>query len=664
MNPELQNQTEFANGGKFKNKIMLKGKYKKFAGGGNLEDLYNTDVYGNPLPNEYNRYGIFQKGGEIKWYDYLHREGRDKIEKIEKEKVKNDKTIKLRKVVKKEGVLDKVDNILSAPSRGLTYGVTKLLTGKGQYVDPSVALNIQNPVAKFAVDMVLDPTNLIGVGAFTKLGKLAKGAKLLKTVKTADYTKDMSTVAKKAINLAKQQEVLKKTTSLGKFNAKYLKNYTDEAIDAVKKAFPDKKIVNAGRYAVEKTEDIRKAFGKDLLKLAGTTINDFIITEDGEVLPKQNPIKKQNSSNQYPIVKNNSNSSPTFTERGRIISNQNISNVVDNKNNNYPNTDDYINSEEYNNDNVKLNEPLKDSESINPISIEQSNVIREQYPQKQKINIPLQEGTYLTREQQRGESGDTRYVDKKTGKLIGQMNNGAFEYSPLWLEMNPNLKNKKPVYQKGGGVKDYIKSVFNEAFGRTSEPVETEDEIKFTSPDNYKSGKGKFKGSVGIPQFGSDLNPKLFKDEGLTSFTLIKNTIAGPESGGKMTDSKGNLLKNPYGSASGKYQIIDSTWHGIEKQLGMRLDKRNLKDNEIVMDKLLTNYEKSLRSVGVPINPATLYAMHLKGNANWVRKAYDNPNLPTSAAFTFDEISQNKSYLQGKTLGQTLQILAHKTKYI
>ena len=90
-------------------------------------------------------------------------------------------------VKKEEGFLDKVDNVLSAPSRAATWAVTKAITGKGKYVDPSEALGIdekEHPYLKMATDIVLDPTNLIGIGAISKLGKLAKGVKTIQKTQT------------------------------------------------------------------------------------------------------------------------------------------------------------------------------------------------------------------------------------------------------------------------------------------------------------------------------------------------------------------------------------------------------------------------------------------------------------------------------------------------
>lgn len=121
----------------------------------------------------------------------------------------------------------------------------------------------------------------------------------------------------------------------------------------------------------------------------------------------------------------------------------------------------------------------------------------------------------------------------------------------------------------------------------------------------------------------------------------FKRRIARAESSGKHLDKKGNLTKNQLSSAKGKYQVVDSTWNNIERQLGMQLDKRNEKHNEIVMDTLLNNYKKALISKNIPINETTLYMMHFKGNSDWVKKALENPNLQKSAVFTSKELKAN-----------------------
>jgi hypothetical protein len=110
---------------------------------------------------------------------------------------------------------------------------------------------------------------------------------------------------------------------------------------------------------------------------------------------------------------------------------------------------------------IKRNENIP--QQLNPLSIINTREIPEQDSLKvaepidynqNKLNLtkslPLEEGTYFTRENQLQEIGGKRYVDKKTGKLIGEMNNGNFEYNPLWLEMNPDLKNEVAEFKKGG----------------------------------------------------------------------------------------------------------------------------------------------------------------------------------------------------------------------
>jgi len=68
------------------------------------------------------------------------------------------------------GTLEGVSEVMSAPARTATY----LLTGK--YQDPSQALGIKNPIGAFVTDAILDPVNLIGIGAARKVAKAATKA--------------------------------------------------------------------------------------------------------------------------------------------------------------------------------------------------------------------------------------------------------------------------------------------------------------------------------------------------------------------------------------------------------------------------------------------------------------------------------------------------------
>jgi len=108
--------------------------------------------------------------------------------------------------------IDAVGNVMSAPARGMTY----LATGK--YQDPSEALGITNPYAKFATDLVLDPMNLVaGAGLIGKAGKLSKEAKVLEEASKA------SKIAKPVITsrIRSMQEVREANQALGRTDAPF-----------------------------------------------------------------------------------------------------------------------------------------------------------------------------------------------------------------------------------------------------------------------------------------------------------------------------------------------------------------------------------------------------------------------------------------------------------
>lgn len=69
-----------------------------------------------------------------------------------------------------ESMLKGVGDVMSYPQRR----AVELFTGT--YQDPSAALGVQNPVAAFATDVLLDPANLIPAGAMAKL--FGRGAKV------------------------------------------------------------------------------------------------------------------------------------------------------------------------------------------------------------------------------------------------------------------------------------------------------------------------------------------------------------------------------------------------------------------------------------------------------------------------------------------------------
>jgi hypothetical protein len=101
---------------------------------------------------------------------------------------------------------ENIMEMLSVPQKALT----KLFSGK--YQTPSEAMNIKNPVGAFAVDAILDPANLVGGAAVSKIAKAAKSAtKASKVVKPA-----VSSAVKNVVNKTKNLEDLKVTQQFAK----------------------------------------------------------------------------------------------------------------------------------------------------------------------------------------------------------------------------------------------------------------------------------------------------------------------------------------------------------------------------------------------------------------------------------------------------------------
>ena len=202
----------------------------------------------------------------------------------------------LGKTYDKDGLLGVVDEVMSAPARG----VTKAITGK--YQDPSEALDIKNPYAKMAVDMVLDPTNLIPLGSVVKGAKMLAGMKnAKKIVKAIDPSR--SKIYKEILDdVAQNPNMIKRF-----FNSS--KKWNKLNLD---------KVGNTRFYTMgtgsnviaETTVDVARKMGtKDAIKSAIPLVNDLI-----------NIDKKSNNVSQS-IVKSNSN---ITLNNNRIVNNKPI----------------------------------------------------------------------------------------------------------------------------------------------------------------------------------------------------------------------------------------------------------------------------------------------------------------------------------------------------
>ena len=158
--------------------------------------------------------------------------------------------------------LEITDDILSAPQRAATYAITGALTGDPKYINPSDALNIQNKWGKLATDIVLDPTNLLGIGLASKLGKIAKGAKTIEKTKTV-FNKP---VAEAMSTLLKTPAGVSARGFLGgrKFNSAtkpFWKEY-DKLLSQV--------------WKKETVTEALKLGAKDAVRLAVPSVNDLI----------------------------------------------------------------------------------------------------------------------------------------------------------------------------------------------------------------------------------------------------------------------------------------------------------------------------------------------------------------------------------------------------
>jgi len=126
-------------------------------------------------------------------------------------------------------------------------------------------------------------------------------------------------------------------------------------------------------------------------------------------------------------------------------------------------------------------------------------------------------------------------------------------------------------------------------------------------------------------------------------------------------------IKAPTSSASGLYQFIKSTWIGEGGQWGSDMSKAfgGLFPSEAEQLKRAKSFtEKNaayLRSKGVPINKASLYAAHFFGPQTAVRVIAADVNERADVLAGKAATDANPSILRGKTVGQFLTWLHGKT---
>lgn len=126
-------------------------------------------------------------------------------------------------------------------------------------------------------------------------------------------------------------------------------------------------------------------------------------------------------------------------------------------------------------------------------------------------------------------------------------------------------------------------------------------------------------------------------------------------------------VKAPTSSASGLYQFIKATWLGEGGQWGGNpaLAFGGLKpsvDEQLARAKTFTAKNATyLRSKGIPINKASLYAAHFFGPVTAAQVIGADVNARADAIAGPAATKANPSILQGKTIGQFLTWLHKKT---
>jgi hypothetical protein len=128
--------------------------------------------------------------------------------------------------------------------------------------------------------------------------------------------------------------------------------------------------------------------------------------------------------------------------------------------------------------------------------------------------------------------------------------------------------------------------------------------------------------------------------------------IKASESGGK------RYAKNPYGSASGYFQFIKSTWEGLGYDWEDRFDP-NLQYQ--AAKKFTTNNANYLRkNLGVEPTHADLYGAHFLGAVGYKNLYKTADDRPISDVMSPSEIASNP-FVKGKTVGFVKEWLRKKT---
>lgn len=128
----------------------------------------------------------------------------------------------------------------------------------------------------------------------------------------------------------------------------------------------------------------------------------------------------------------------------------------------------------------------------------------------------------------------------------------------------------------------------------------------------------------------------------------------------KASESGGNrYAKNPYGSASGYFQFIRSTWEGLGYDWEDRFDP-NLQ-YEAAKKFTKNNADYLRKNLGIEPTHADLYGAHFLGAVGYKNLYKTADDRPISDVMSQQEINSNP-FVKGKTVGYVKEWLRKKTK--
>ena len=131
--------------------------------------------------------------------------------------------------------------------------------------------------------------------------------------------------------------------------------------------------------------------------------------------------------------------------------------------------------------------------------------------------------------------------------------------------------------------------------------------------------------------------------------------VRGAESGGN------DNAANPNSSATGRYQIIDSTYNRYAKKLGLTGDKNDPANQEAVMQAYTRDSQYYLSVNNLPATDGNLYLLHFLGQDAGTMVLRQDPSTPLDDVLPQRVINAN-GFLKGMTVGDIINWANKKMK--